>query len=70
MIYVQRRPDQDASWVAAQAAWTAGTHTVGCLRWYGAEGPTWREINTMDGQGVRVYEPGYEACPPETIRVD
>ena len=69
MIYVQRTHGQDASQVAKLAAEQSGTTLVGNFRWYGPSGPIYREINTADGRGVRVYEPDYIACPVGTFAV-
>lgn len=56
-IIITRRPEQDASQAAAEAAMAAGTTISGNLRWYGANGPAYRAANTADGRGVRVDEP-------------
>lgn len=59
-IIVTRKPNEDASQVAAQAARNAGTKISGNLRWYGE--PSHREANTEDGRGVRVVEPAMDYC--------
>ena len=56
-IEITRKPDQDASAAAKEAADNAGTRITGNLRWYGAAVPTHRECMTIDGRTIRVNEP-------------